>query len=159
MPTKLVSFIIAALMLAMALLCPKEAEASSWYCAGKTCGERPWICCCELAAESSKNRQVPQEPSHSSRCTNMCRSSRSGEKCDCAMAERSATARTVASPFAGFAPEALFLSRAQTALPTALMASAPSSAAEGRGPPRKLLACATPGLRAPPAFSTHFPLS
>ena len=158
MPTKLLSFTLAALMLSMALLCPKEAWASSRYCVGKTCGEQPWICC-ENAAASGKSCQVSQKPLLSSRRPNMRHSSRSGEKCDCAMVEKSATSRTMAFPSAGFVPEALFLSRAQTVLPTALMADAPFPAAEDRGPPGKLSACAYPSLRAPPAFNTHFPLS
>ena len=158
MPTKLISLTLVALMLSMALLCPKEAWASSWYCVGRTCGEQPWICC-EIAAASSKSCQVSQKPLLSSRRPNMRHSSRSGEKCDCAMVEKSATSRTMAFPSAGFVPEALFLSRTQTVLPTTLMAGAPFPAAENRSPPGKLLACTTPGLRAPPASHTHFPLS
>ena len=158
MPTKLISFTLAALMLSMALLCPKEAWASSRYCVGKTCGEQPWICC-EIAAASSKSCQVSQKPLLSSRRTSTCRSSRSGEKCNCAMVEKSATSRAMAFPSAGFVPEALFLPRTQTALPTALMADAPLPAAEDRGPPGKLLACTSPSLRAPPASHAFLSLS
>lgn len=159
MPTKPISFLLAAFMLTMALFCPKEAGASSWYCVGRTCGEKPWVCCRELATEKNQTCQLSQRSSLSSRRINVCRSSQSREKCDCTMVGKSATSRTLASPSAVFVPEAAFLSLAQTVLPTALIVFVPSPAAESRGPPRKLPACTSSGLRAPPAFNTHFPLS
>lgn len=159
MPTKLISFLLAALMLTMALFCPKEAWASSWYCVGKTCGERAWVCCREIATEKNQVCQLSQRSSLSSRRINVCRSSQSGEKCDCTMVEKSATSRTIANPSAMFIPETTFLSLMQMVLPTTPTINTPSHTTEGRGPPGKTSACTSLGLRAPPALNAYFPLS
>lgn len=159
MPTKFISLLLATLMLTMALFCPREAGASSWYCVGKKCGERAWVCCRETAAENNKSCQVLPGLSLSVHRINVCRSSLHEANCDCAMVGKSATPRTIVGPSAIFAPEVASLSLMQAVLPTALMVCEPSLEAEGRAPPGKLSACTSSGLRAPPAFNTHFLLS